>query len=108
MGPGPERAWVPANVSANAATSSAAIVGDTGVPAGGSGTITVQANAPIDGSIPTATLSCTANGSAYSITLTLFLEPEEVPTLSQWAMILLALGMFGIGFMTLRRRDNVA
>lgn len=96
------------SISGSGAGSFSLVNSSASVPAGGSDSITVSATAPSDGSIPSATLDCTVAGAAYSITLTLFLEPEEVPTLSQWALILLAMGVFGIGFMTLRRRDNTA
>ena len=100
-------------VSNCSVTGTAFSLSSTGVtvPGNGSASITITGTAPTDGTVPSETLTCDVDGTtdAYSIGVSIFLQPEEVPTLSQWALILLALGMAGIGFMSLRRRgSNIA
>jgi len=78
------------------------------VPAGGSATITVTGTAPADGTAATDTLTCDINGvvGGYTANLEIALQPQIVPTLSQWAMIIMALALAGFGVVTMRRRAN--
>ena len=65
-----------------------------------------------DGSNPTGSITCTLTVNSapvtYTASLGVLVQAVTVPTLSQWAMILLALVLVGMGGMMLRKRGNFA
>lgn len=79
------------------------------VPAGGSVQVTVNGVEPGTGMPVAAALDCTLGDgiggtTAVSFPLQFLVQPQVVPTLNQWAMILMSLFLAGVGFFTLRRK----
>ncbi len=83
------------------------------VPAGGSVQVTVNGVEPGTGMPVAAALDCTLGDgiggtTAVSFPLQFLVQPQVVPTLNQWAMILMGLFLAGAGFFTLRPQGSVS
>ena len=80
------------------------------VPAGGSFSIPVSVNGAVPGATGGVTCTYTINGTptTYNVNLAVLVQALRVPTLSQWAMILMALALVGFGAYRLRKGGMAA
>ena len=80
------------------------------VPSGGSFNIpvTVTGASPADTGGITCTYTLDGNTLTYTASLAVLIQATQVPTLSQWAMILMALALVGFGAFRLRKGGMAA